>query len=89
MRGSPRSGTSDRTGSLYKILDANFREFTFRNCLEIPDSAHIGTSMSRQKGQKWPVLPPRVGEKYGLDATLAIFQTVSPGTWVNRDEDVG
>ena len=51
------------------------------NCLEIPDSAHIGTSMSRQQGQKWPVLPPRVGEKYGLDATLAIFQTVSEGVF--------
>jgi hypothetical protein len=29
-----------------------------------------------KKGTK-PVLPPRVGEKYDLDATLTIFQPVS------------
>ena len=29
-------------------------------------------------------MQPRVGEKYGLDATLTIFQTVSLGTSVNK-----
>ena len=63
----------------------DFGEFLFRNCLEIPDGAHTGTSMSRQERQRGLGLQPRVGEKYGLDATLTIVQTVSPGTRVNRD----
>jgi hypothetical protein len=33
--------------------------------------------MSRQEGQRGLFLQPRVGENYGLDATLTIFQTVS------------
>jgi hypothetical protein len=67
----------------------NFREHPLRNCLEIPDSAYSGTFMSRQKEQKWPALLPRVGEKYSLDPTLAIFQTVSPGTWANKGKKKG
>jgi hypothetical protein len=62
-------------------MQPKFAELPFRNCLEIPDRVHTGTSMSRQKGQRGLGLQPRVGENYGLDATLTIFQTVSEGAF--------
>jgi hypothetical protein len=40
--------------------------------------------MSPQEGPKKPGFPPHDGGKYGPDATLPIFQTVSPGTLVNE-----
>ena len=60
----------------------NFREFPFRNCLENRD----GLRTMRQKGAEETPTGRLQVSKEPLKRPSAIFQTVSPGTWVNKRE---
>src|SRR5215218_8334565 len=71
------------------LVTANFREFLFRNCLEIPDKPHCGFSRVLRTQPGTPFHRLACHQTQRLRTPLAIFQTVSPRTLVNKGEKRG
>src|SRR5215216_4692646 len=63
---------------------AKFAEFHFRDCLKIPDKPHCGFSRVLRTQPGTPFHRLACHQTQRLRTPLAIFQTVSPRTRVNK-----
>src|ERR687890_523771 len=55
-----------------------------RDCLKIPDKPHSGLQRVLKMGPRSANWPPKVASIHTLQSLLAIFQTVSLGSRVNK-----